>query len=107
MSNKRIKVISFKLQEHELIELDKYAEKKGVSRSEVIREALYRLIRKGGDGAENDDEYLAIDFSSKKIESDIHIMSDITTKNNSGNKYSGESIRKHLISIDCCIDQDT
>ncbi len=107
MSGKRIRVISFKLQEQELIELDKYAERKGLSRSEVIREALYRLIREEGDGDKDNDRYLSIDFISKKIKSDTHNADDTSSSNNSNKAHSWSNIKKHVISVDCYMDYET
>jgi len=39
-----LKVISVKLDEETIELLDRYAEKKGLTRSEVIREAIRRII---------------------------------------------------------------
>ncbi|MGC9010419.1 MAG: ribbon-helix-helix protein, CopG family [Sulfolobales archaeon] len=107
MSGKRIRVISFKLQEQELIELDNYAERKGLSRSEVIREALYRLIREEGNGNKDDDKYLSIDFISKKIKSDTHNANETGSSNNGSKANNWSNIRKHVISVDCYADHET
>ena len=44
MKGKRCKIVSFKLSEEELRQLDSYAQSHGLNRSEVIREALSKMI---------------------------------------------------------------
>ena len=100
--SKRIKVVSFKLQEHELIELDRYAERRGLSRSEVIREALNKLIKGGFEDDGKDDEYLSVDLSRKRVSYSTQRNSDTSNQNNNVNG----DLKKHIIFIDCCLDQE-
>ena len=43
-----MRVVTFKLRDEELEELDKYAVRAGKTRSDVIREAIKKLIRENG-----------------------------------------------------------
>ncbi|MCE4603715.1 MAG: ribbon-helix-helix protein, CopG family [Aeropyrum sp.] len=45
---KRVKVVTFKVEVDLLEEIDRHAEKRGLSRSELIREAIMRYIRNNG-----------------------------------------------------------
>ncbi|NAZ13254.1 MAG: ribbon-helix-helix protein, CopG family [Desulfurococcales archaeon] len=44
MNSKKVKIVSFKLTEEELKRLDSYAQSRGLNRSEIIREALNKII---------------------------------------------------------------
>ncbi|MEZ0289715.1 MAG: ribbon-helix-helix protein, CopG family [Sulfolobales archaeon] len=56
MKSKKLKIISFKIDEKDLQALDRYAESNGISRSEVIRRALYKIISTQNSNENNDHE---------------------------------------------------
>ena len=43
-----VKIVTFKIDDRLLERVDRFAEKNGVSRSEVIREAIIRYLNGGG-----------------------------------------------------------
>ncbi|MEL9929405.1 MAG: DUF6290 family protein [Sulfolobales archaeon] len=56
MKGRKLKIVSFKLDERELEILDRYAENHGMSRSEVIRRALFKIISQENDENNEDHE---------------------------------------------------
>ena len=60
----RIRVVTFKLRADELAELDRYAEKRGLSRSEVIREAINKLIKNNNDSI---NDAIDINLTSRRV----------------------------------------